>query len=70
MYEEMRKFFIIYEEVLVIYDFSHDHSKFPYIWGKFYFLFFICAPEHPPELTPLTDTDPQMIICRGPFEDD
>ncbi len=32
IYEEMRKFFTIYEEaVIVIYDFAPDHSEFPYI---------------------------------------
>ena len=41
IYEEMRKYFPIYGEAV-----SHTymtlhllHSEFPYIWGKFYFLF-------------------------------
>jgi hypothetical protein len=41
IYEEMRKYFTIYEEdVIVIYDFAPDPSEFPYILGKFYFLFY------------------------------
>jgi hypothetical protein len=28
---------------LVIYDFAPDPSEFPYIWGKFYFLFYQCS---------------------------
>jgi hypothetical protein len=37
MYEEMLKFFPIYE--LVIYDLAPDPSEFPYLGGKLYFLF-------------------------------
>ncbi len=37
IYEEMRKYFPIYEEALQLL-----HSEFPYIWGKFDFLFYQC----------------------------
>ncbi len=40
IYEEMRKFFPIYEEAVVTYDFAPDPSEFPYIRGKSYFLFY------------------------------
>ncbi len=48
----MRKSFLINEEYanfspymrrpLVIFDFATDPFQFPYIWGKFYFLFYQC----------------------------
>jgi hypothetical protein len=31
IYEEMRKYFTIYEKVVSIYDFAPDHSEYPYI---------------------------------------
>ncbi len=43
IYTEIRKFFPIYKEPLVIYDFAPDPSYFVYIWGKFSFLFYQCA---------------------------
>ncbi len=45
MYEEMRRYFTIYcmRRPLVICDFAPDPSEFPYIWGKFYFLFYQCS---------------------------
>jgi hypothetical protein len=33
IYEEMRKFFAIYEEALVIHDFAPDPSEFPYLFS-------------------------------------
>jgi hypothetical protein len=46
IYEEMRKYFTIYEEaVIAIYDFAPDPSEFPYIGGKFYYLFYQCVSE-------------------------
>ncbi len=42
----MRKFFPIGGgRSLVIYDFAPDLSEFPYISGKFYFLFYQCRDE-------------------------
>jgi hypothetical protein len=55
MYEEMLKFFTIDEEVPLNFLIYEENCIF----------FFISAPEHPPELTVVTDTEPQMIICRG-----
>jgi hypothetical protein len=41
IYEEIRKYFTIYEAVSQIqYDFAPDPSKFPYMRGTFSFLFF------------------------------
>ncbi len=39
IFEEMRIYFTIFEEV-VISDFAPDPSEFPYICGKFSFLFY------------------------------
>ncbi len=53
IYEEMRKYFPIYEETV-----SHIcmlHSKFPYIWGKFDFIFYQCTYQ------------PPFRPCRGQF---
>ncbi len=33
----------IMKRLLVIYDFAPDPSEFPYIWGKFYFIFYQCV---------------------------
>ncbi len=44
LYEEKRKYFPIYEEAVShIYDFATALVKFPYIWGKFSFLFYQCT---------------------------
>ncbi len=41
---EMHKYFhhTYMRKSLVIYDFAPDPSEFPNIWGKFYFLFYLC----------------------------
>jgi hypothetical protein len=38
-YEEMRKYFIICEEALVMYDFDPIPPEFPYIYEEIYFSF-------------------------------
>jgi hypothetical protein len=43
-YEEMRKYFTIYEDAVVIYDFSPDPSEF-LIYGE-NFLFFFVSVAH------------------------
>ncbi len=40
---------------LVIYDFAPDPSEFPYIWGKFYFLFYQCS-------LPYSRAKPEFIL--------
>ncbi len=44
IYDEMRKFFPIYEEDVshTVSDFAPDPSYFPNIWGKFLFSFYQC----------------------------
>ncbi len=44
IYEEMRKYFPIYEEEVshICMTLQLLHSELPYIWGKFYFLFYQC----------------------------
>jgi hypothetical protein len=65
MYEEMRKFFII-EEVLVIqYTTFHPIPLNFLIYEENFIFFFISAPEHPPQLPAVTDIEPQMIIFWG-----
>ncbi len=48
IYEEMRKYFTIY-----------DPSEFPYIWGKFYFLFYQCTRTD--VYTPWGTTRPYLL---------
>jgi hypothetical protein len=43
IYEEMRNFSPYMRRPLVIYDFAPDPSEFPYILGKFYFIFYQCT---------------------------
>jgi hypothetical protein len=45
IYEEMRKYFPIYEEAVshICMTLQLLHSTFPYIWGKFDFLFYQCT---------------------------
>ncbi len=43
LYEEMRKYFPIYEEAVSHMTLQLLHSEFPYIWGKFDFLFYQCG---------------------------
>ncbi len=45
IYEEMRQYFTYVRRPLVIYDFAPDPSEYPYIGGKFYFLFYQCVSE-------------------------
>jgi hypothetical protein len=45
IHEEMLKYFPYMRRPLVIYDFAPDPSEFPYIWGKFYFLFQCISTE-------------------------
>ncbi len=40
IYEEMHKYFPIYEEAVSHMTLQLLFSEFPYIWGKFYFLFY------------------------------
>ncbi len=40
IYEEIHNFIPYMRRPLVIYDFAPDPSEFPYIWEKFYFLFY------------------------------
>ncbi len=44
IYEEMRKYLAIYVEAVshICMTLQLLHSEFPYIWGKFYFLFYPC----------------------------
>jgi hypothetical protein len=46
IYEEMRKYFPIYEEAVS----QLLHSEFPHIWRKFYFLFHQCRNPRPRHL--------------------
>jgi hypothetical protein len=51
IYEEMRKYLTIYEErPPVIYDFATASSEFPFICGKFYFLFYQCISQLVPAI--------------------
>ncbi len=43
IYEEMRKYFPIHEEAVSHLTLQLLHSEFPYISGKFYFLFYQCT---------------------------
>ncbi len=46
IYEEMRNYLTIYEEAKsVIYDLATAPSQFPYLLGKFDFLFYQCRKE-------------------------
>jgi hypothetical protein len=51
IYEEMRKYFPIYEEAVSYIWLQLLHSEFPYIWGKFDFLFYQCRKEKEEEET-------------------
>jgi hypothetical protein len=42
IYEEMRKYFPIWEEAVSHMTLQLLHSEFPYIWEKFDFLFYQC----------------------------
>ncbi len=49
IYEEMRRYFPIYEEAvshigMTLHCLQLLHSEFPYIWGKFDYLFYQCSP--------------------------
>jgi hypothetical protein len=44
IYEEMRKYLTVYKEAaVVIHDFAPYPTEFPYILGKFSFLFYQCS---------------------------
>jgi hypothetical protein len=47
IYEEMRKYLTKYEEEAVSYmTLQLLHSEFPYIWGRFDFLFYQCGSDY------------------------
>ncbi len=51
IYEEMRKYFPIYEDAVSYIWLQLLHSEFPYIWGKFDYLFCQCRKEKGEEET-------------------
>ncbi len=44
--EEIRKYFPIYEEAISHIWLCNRSTLFPYLWGKFYFLFHQCVFQH------------------------